>query len=142
VEGQEKQQFVLQKAGAMRPHPHKSFFPAVILLLAVFLSGCEKDTPPPYRAGTYQASTTGFGGPLRLETEFSEWTIITITILEHKEIYGGTAILALVQSALEQIPPAIIAKQSADVDGISGATYTSKAITGAVKSCMEQARNR
>jgi fumarate reductase flavoprotein subunit len=115
--------------------------PVVILLLAASPAGCAKDAPPPYIAGIYQGSTTGFGGPLRLETEFSEWAIINITILEHKEIYGGSAILALVQSALEQIPPAIIAKQSADVDGISGATYTSNAITGAVKICIEQARN-
>jgi uncharacterized protein with FMN-binding domain len=109
-----------------------------------FCVGCEQDAPsqalPPYIAGSYQGTAIGCGGDLTLSTEFTEWAITKITILDHKESYRETFTLPAVKTAFEQIPAAIIAKQPPKVDGVSGATYTSNAITGAVEVCVQKAR--
>ena len=48
---------------------------------------------------------------------------------------------AVAGAALESLPGAIVAANSVDVDGVSGATLTSNRIKKAVTQCLEEANN-
>jgi uncharacterized protein with FMN-binding domain len=67
--------------------------------------------------------------------EFSVYAITGITILEQNDTISRPEVLA----ALEQVPAAIIERQSTPVDVVTGATITSRRIVEAVKACMVQA---
>ncbi|MEG1857638.1 MAG: FAD-dependent oxidoreductase, partial [Pseudoflavonifractor sp.] len=56
--------------------------------------------------------------------------ITAVTVDEHKETAG------ICEPALEQIPAAIVAKQSTEVDAVAGATMTSKGIMTAVANAL------
>ena len=53
-----------------------------------------------------------------------------VKVLEHSETAG------ISDPAIEKIPAAIVEAQSADVDIVSGATFTSKGIIEAVKNAL------
>ena len=98
--------------------------------------GGEK--PPPeirYKAGTYTASSSGYGGAVNLSIEFSASAIIAVVTGEHNESANRDAVL----KALARIPKWIIEKQSAGVDIVSGATKTSRALIAAAEDCIAQA---
>ncbi|MGI6192800.1 MAG: FAD-dependent oxidoreductase [Christensenellales bacterium] len=80
-----------------------------------------------YTDGTYTGSAYGMNGEVPVTVVVENGMIVSVTVGEHSETPGiGTA-------AAEQLPEAIIAAQSADVDTVSGATITSNAILKAVK---------
>ena len=60
--------------------------------------------------------------------------IAKIDVLSHSETSG------ISDPAFEQIPAAIIEKQSADVDVVAGATKTSEALIAAVKDALAQVK--
>jgi uncharacterized protein with FMN-binding domain len=93
------------------------------------------ETPGRFNPGTYSGQAQGYGGKLYVSVTFSKDSITGIVVGVHSE----TASRATVQTALANIPPAIIAAQRLDVDGISGATFTSNAIRGAVEACVVKA---
>jgi uncharacterized protein with FMN-binding domain len=117
--------------------------------------GCDKDdpslyNPSPYKAGVYTAEAAGYGGFIKVSVTFSEEEITRITIVSHKETITANAndperdekeenIIPKVQEALAEIPPRIVAAQSANVDVVSGATATSQGIIIAVKRCIKLA---
>ncbi|MFQ8583938.1 MAG: FAD-dependent oxidoreductase [Holdemania massiliensis] len=84
-------------------------------------------------AGTYTATSSGYAGEMEVSVTVDEEKILTIEIGENNETpsVGGMAI--------EQLPGQIIDAQSIALDGVSGATYTSKAILDSVKDCLTQA---
>ena len=84
-------------------------------------------------AGTYRAKAKGMMGDVEVEVVMNGTEIISVTVLSHDETAG------LSDPAIEQIPAAVVAAQSADVDAVSGATVTSEAIMTAVAQCLEQA---
>lgn len=89
---------------------------------------------PPYNAGTYTASAEGFHGDVTVTVELSEDAIISIKAIgpdETPEI--GTM-------ALEQMPDRIVEAGTADVDVVSGATFTSDGIKAAVIDAVNQAK--
>jgi hypothetical protein len=89
----------------------------------------------PFNPGAYTGQAAGYGGTLNLSTTFSEDAITNIVIDAHSE----TTTRPGVQQALADIPPAIIAAQRLDVDGVSGATRTTNAIKNAVEACVVKA---
>jgi uncharacterized protein with FMN-binding domain len=95
----------------------------------------REKAPSRYTPGTYTGSAISYGGTLVLSVDFSADAITGVTITEHHDSIGRRA----VQSALEQIPAAIVNQQSLDVDVVSGATVTSRRIMDAVKDCVLQA---
>lgn len=86
-----------------------------------------------YMPGTYTGEGTGKNGPIKVEVTVDESRIIGVSVVEQQETEG------VADPALEQLPGAILAAQSADVDAVAGATLTSDGIIDAVNAALEQA---
>ncbi len=84
-----------------------------------------------YTPGKYTGSAEGKNGTVTVEVELTEDSIKSVTVTEHQETEG------ISDPAIEEIPKAIVAAQSFNVDAISGATITSDAIKEAVKAAIE-----
>ena len=82
-------------------------------------------------AGGLTGTADGFAGPITVEVTMDGDTITGVTVTSNSESAPGTA--------LEDIPAAIVAANSADVDVVAGATYTSNGIINAVKNALENA---
>lgn len=80
--------------------------------------------------GVYEGSANGMGGELKVAVTVEGGKIADVTVNSHKETAG------ISDPAIEQIPAAIVAAQSTEVDGVSGATVTSDAIKAAVASAL------
>ena len=85
-----------------------------------------------YKDGTYYGSGTGFGGPLKVMVEISGGKIASIQIVENSD---GSDYISKAASLIDSI----IAKQSTNVDTVSGATYSSVGIIQAVRDALGQA---
>lgn len=85
-----------------------------------------------YKDGIYYGSGTGFGGPLKVMVEISGGKIASIQILENSD---GSDYISKAVSLIDSI----IAKQSTNVDTVSGATYSSVGIIQAVRDALSQA---
>lgn len=85
---------------------------------------------------TITKTEKGFGGDVIVTTSFKEGKIVSIEIKGDKETpeYGGKAI--------EQLPQIMIDANSADVDGITGATVTSSAVKKAVADAIKEANGQ
>lgn len=89
-----------------------------------------------YKDGTYVGKGEGFSVdiPLQVEVQVKDGKISKVTIIKHDETAGVS------DAAREKVPAAIVAKQSPDVEIVSGATFTSKGIMEAVKNALSQAK--
>ena len=90
------------------------------------------DEAATYTPGTYEASASGIG-KVTVTVTFDETSITAITIDASNETasIGGAAASTLEEQVLEA--------QSADIDGVSGATLTTTAVKTAVADCIAQA---
>lgn len=95
-------------------------------------SGDEENSQS-YQDGVYAGEAEGFGGPISLEVTVEEGKITAIEILSAEKEDG--AYFAMAQDVI----PDIIEKQSADVDTISGATFSSTGIRDAAWQALEKA---
>ena len=86
-----------------------------------------------FAAGTYEAEAQGFGGTVKVSVTVSETEITDVVITGEKETpaLGGVAI--------ETMSESILKAQTPNVDGVSGATVTSKAIVTAATAALEAA---
>lgn len=84
-------------------------------------------------AGTYTAVRHGHHSDVVVEVTVSQDAIESVKILEEGETYN------LADGAFTTIPERIVACQTTNVDSITGATYSSKAVCAAVADCIEQA---
>ena len=116
----------------------KSCFAA--LLMSLTLVGCQtNETESPtdaknlYEAGIYTGTAMGNNGEIKVEVEFSETEILSVTVVEHHETEG------LAAPAIERIPSGIVENQTLAVDTVSGATNVSNGILDAVADCVTQA---
>ena len=83
--------------------------------------------------GTYTASAKGFGGDVEVEVAVQENSIDSVKVTgDHETENIGTF-------AVSMLPDKILAAQSVNVDAISGATVTSKAILRALQDALKQA---
>jgi fumarate reductase flavoprotein subunit len=112
-----------------------------VFALAVFGCGGVEGEPDRYKPGGYAASSEGYhaaqnaGAPVRVRLDFSGTAITEFKVVSHSETSSREA----VHTALNRIPQAVLERQSADVDGITGATFTSAALINAAKACIAQA---
>ena len=108
------------------------------LLLALILGGCEKDRP--YKDGTYEGRGEGHNQtePIVVSVTVQDGRIADIVVKSHGE---SPQQVPQVQSALEKIPGAMTKKNSTEVDGIAGATETSRGLKAAVEDAMEKAQD-
>ena len=87
-----------------------------------------------FKDGTYEGVAEGYGGPLTVSVTVKNNKITDVLVVSHNEKgehhYGR---------AMEMVPQEIVDEQSADVDIVSGATYTSNGIINAVKDALMKA---
>ena len=92
----------------------------------------EENGTAEYEDGTYEGSGIGFGGGIRVEVLIEDGTINEINILQaddEDDAYLNTA---------EVILEDIINAQSAEIDTVSGATFSTLGIRDAVTDALEQ----
>ncbi|MBQ2952041.1 MAG: FAD-dependent oxidoreductase [Clostridia bacterium] len=84
--------------------------------------------------GEYTASAVGHnGGDLTVKVVIAGGVIASVEVLSHSETAG------ISNAPIEQVPAAIVANNTPDVDIVAGATVTSNTIMNAVALCLEQA---
>lgn len=87
-----------------------------------------------YIPGTYTATAQGFGGDVTVTITVDQESITDVVIEGAQETEG------IGSKAVEELPEAIKTAQGGEIDGIAGATITSKAIQTAVGEALAQAR--
>lgn len=106
-----------------------------ILLLAVMILsmlGCSKEVKT--QAQSFTKAAKGFGGDVTVTVALKDGTITDVKAEGPKETAG------IGSKAIEELPALIVKANSADIDGISGATVTSDAIKTAVRAALKEAR--
>ena len=115
---------------------------AIVASGALFGCSPEENTPSQvggtatesvsYVAGTYSAAATGYGR-VEVTVTFDESSITDIVVdASYEEEETG-------QAAVEELIEQVMEAQSADIDGVAGATLTSNAVSTAVAECIENA---
>lgn len=86
-----------------------------------------------YKDGTYTGEADGFGGTVAVEVTVKDGKIEAVEVTSAEKEDGAYLAMA------EDIIPKIIEAQSAEVDTISGATFSSTGIKNAAEKALEQA---
>lgn len=89
-----------------------------------------------YTDGVYTGSANGFGGVIEVEAEIKDGVIETLTIVsaEHEDKAYLDAARKVIDDIVEQ--------QTADVDTVSGATFSSSGIRDAAAKALEKAEKK
>ena len=96
-------------------------------------SGSDSGNGAGYKDGTYTGEADGFGGTVAVEVTVKDGKIEAVEVTSAEK--EDSAYLAMA----EDIIPKIIEAQSAEVDTISGATFSSTGIKNAAEQALEQA---
>lgn len=86
-----------------------------------------------YTPGTYEGESIGRNGPVKVQVTVAKDRIESIRVVSHNESAG------LSDAPINTLPKTIVDKQSLAVDGFSGATFSSKAVIGAVENALKKA---
>ncbi|TCK89134.1 fumarate reductase flavoprotein subunit [Natranaerovirga hydrolytica] len=104
------------------------------LSMIFMLAGCQTQTvtksDQQKENQVIAGEAQGHNGPIKLEVTIEEDAIKEIQIIEHEES-------DFTISVFDQLPEAMIAANSTDVDTITGATVTSNALIEAVKKAIQ-----
>ena len=96
--------------------------------------GKQQEASSLYNDGTYEGSARGYGGNINVKVTVEQDTITDINVTSaanETPSYYNSAV-AVIDS--------ILTEQSVDVDGVSGATYSSNGIKNAVKAALDKAK--
>lgn len=98
-------------------------------------SASEQDTEGtlPYVDGIYYGTSEGYKGDIKVAVVIQDKTLKAILVTEKQDDEP------FITNAMDVLKN-MMKKQSADVDTVSGATYSSKGLIGAVKAAFEEAR--
>lgn len=102
----------------------------------VLMAGCTTSSEGVFKAGTYQATVTGYNGEMVIEVAFDADQMLSVSVVEHDETIG------IGDRPIKQLPEKMVAAQTYEVEAVTAATITSDAIIAGVKDCMEQAKNK
>lgn len=110
----------------------------VCFMMAFALSACStpSTTPSVYTDGTYTGVAKGMNGDVTVEVKVASDKIESVVVTDHKETPG------ISDPAIENVPSAIVEKNSTEVDIVAGATITSEAIINAVAQAMDKASGK
>lgn len=86
-----------------------------------------------YTPGTYEGEAIGRNGPVKVQVTVAKDRIESIRVVSHNESAG------LSDAPINTLPKTIVDKQSLAVDVFSGATFSSKAVIGAVEDALKKA---
>jgi len=108
-------------------------FVAVTLVLSLF--GCSNtiQTTSNTKDGTYTSTANGYGGEMTVSVTFTEGKISDIQLGKNHETN------VVIDRAFPVIKERILSANTADVDSVTAATFSSYAIKNAVSDAMEQA---
>lgn len=87
----------------------------------------------PYVDGIYYGTAEGYKGDIKVAVVIQDKTLKAILVTEKQDDEP------FINNAMDVLKN-MMKKQSADVDTVSGATYSSKGLIGAVKAAFEEAR--
>lgn len=93
--------------------------------LTVSIFGAE------FKEGTYVGEAKGYRGEIKVEVKTSKNKIEEVKVVKNTD----TPIIS--DAAAKKVPEQIVKYQSLRVDGVSGATGTSRALTSAVRSALK-----
>ena len=93
--------------------------------LTVSIFGAE------FKEGTYVGEAKGYRGEIKVEVKTSKNKIEEVKVIKNTD----TPIIS--ESAAKKVPEQIVKYQSLRVDGVSGATGTSRALTSAVRNALK-----
>ena len=96
-------------------------------------SDSENGDSTNYKDGTYTGEADGFGGTIQVEVKIEKNKIAEINVVSAEKEDGAYLSMA------KDIIPKIIDAQSADVDTVSGATFSSTGIKNASEQALEKA---
>ena len=96
-------------------------------------SGSDSGDGAGYKDGTYTGEADGFGGTVKVEVIVKKQKIKEVNIVSADGEDGSYLTMA------KDIIPKILDAQSAEVDTISGATFSSTGIKNATKQALEKA---
>lgn len=112
----------------------KKFLKLVLAgMMVVSMAACSTPKAGKYTAGTYTGEGTGFGGAVvvTITTDAEKITEVTAEGAQETAGIGGAALETLAEKALEA--------QSAEFDGVSGATVTSDAFKAGLAAAIAKA---
>ena len=89
---------------------------------------------PPFNPGEYSSSSLGFGGMVTVTVTVDENAILSVVADGPSETDG------IGSRAIDELPAALLEAGHNQVDGVSGATFTSSAIKSAFTKAMEQTK--
>ena len=93
--------------------------------------GGAEDAELAFTPGTYTGASTGYNGPVEISVTFDEKSITDIEVVTSAETdHVGTP-------AYDILIPQIIEANGTGVDGVSGATFTARALKEAVNAAAE-----
>lgn len=104
-----------------------------LIVIGLIVTGCQTSTPI-YTPGSYINEAEGYYSTLIVEVTVDETHILSIDIVSHEE----PEILS--ELVFKRLIPMMKKKNSYEVDVISGATYTSRALIEAIEKALEQAK--
>ena len=87
-----------------------------------------------YKDGTYTGEAQGYGGTVKMEVTIEHGQITDCTVLSAEK--EDTAYFDAAQGVIDEV----LDEQTAEVDTVSGATFSSRGILGAVEDALEQAK--
>lgn len=108
---------------------------ATLLIGAVpFLGGCASDAV--YNEGTYTGVGEGKGGPITATVTFDSKSIVSVELVGEDESPGVGGYECIKDGTFAS---RVVEAQSADIDGVTGATMTTDGVKAAVQDAIDQA---
>lgn len=109
---------------------NKSWF---ILFSILLFAGCSK-VQKDYTPGIYIGTAQGYLNTMEVAVTVDEHYITAIELIQSDDPE------ILLKPVMEELPKKVIKKNGTDVQGVSGATYTSESLLKAIDLALEQAR--
>ena len=101
---------------------------SMVLMLGLTVQAVADDS----LNGTATASAPGFGGPVEVTVTYDNGTLTDVQVKGDSETQGVGS------RAVEQLPEVMVEQRTVEVDGVSGATFSSNAILTAAKLAVEE----
>ena len=101
-----------------------------LILVCVLLLGA---LPAFAQQQVFEAEAQGFGGAVQVRLTYEDGQLVSVEATGAQETQGIGSL------AIESLPAAILQANSADIDGVAGATITSSALLSAAKEAMAAA---
>lgn len=107
---------------------------AAAMVALPLLGGCDSSV---YKAGTYTGTGEGKGGPITATVTFDDKSITAVELVGDDESPGVGGYESIKDGTFAS---RVMETQSADIDGITGATLTTDGVKEAVQDAIDQAK--